>query len=263
MVTDLVGDVAIAVEVICEATDRASELWQAETHAKLIQAYRARLSEYEAKLAELEAEAPDEIVSGPSERNLALMTDEVKRAAISILSLQHYDQFDAIDTGISNLPQVNFSETAVEGPYVRFFEQAFEWENLSWVPYAYFWGRKSTWLDKIVVEDDDAEFAAFLKAGYIRLQIPVRPGFAEAVDHFRLFGEPWQGGSLPAISDETYLPIADELAERLGRPGNEIPVGEPWEVRVPTTLVKLRPDDLLPRWEKQEDGTWIEAETEG
>ena len=259
MVTDRVGDVAIAVEVICEATDRAMDLWRAETHAKLIQAYRARLSDYEAKLAELEAEAPEEIVSGPSDRNRALMIDEIKRLAISTLTLQHYDKFDAIDSGSGNLPQINFKESMVEGPYVRFFEQAFEWENLSWVPYAYFWGRKSAWLDKIVIEDDDVEFEAFLKAGYLRVQIPVRPGFSEAVDHFRLFGEPWIGGSLPPISDETYLPIADELAERLGRPGDEIPVGEPWEVRVPTSLVKLRPDDELPVWEKQSDGSWVDV----
>ena len=259
MVTDRVGDVAIAIEVICESTERALDLWRADTHAKLINAFRARQADYEAKLAELEAEAPDVIESGPSARNRALMTDEIKRACISVLTEQHFEMFDAIDKDSAGLPQINFTETGSEGPYVRFFEQAFEWENLSWVPYSYFWGRKSTWLDKIVIEDDDAEYEAFLKAGYVRVQIPVRPGFVDAVDHFRVFGDPWFGGSLPSISDETYLPIAEEIAERLGRPGNEVPVGEAWEVRVPTTLVHLRPDDTLPVWEKQPDGSWVEA----
>lgn len=259
MVTDRVGDVAIAVEVICESTERADDLWRADTHAKLINAYRARLSEYEAKLAELEAEAPAEIVSGPEARNEAMMTDEVKKAAISILTQQHYDMFDAIDNDSAGLPRIVFTEAATEGAYVRFFEQAFEWENMSWVTYPYFWGRKAGWLDKVVIENNDSDFEAFLKAGYIRVQIPIRPGFVDAVDHFRLFGEPWLGGSLPSISDDTYLPIAEEIAEKLGRPGDEVPVGEPWEVRVPTTLVKLRADDKLPQWEKQPDGTWIEA----
>jgi hypothetical protein len=247
------------VEVICEATDRALDLWRAETHAKLINAYRARLSEYEAKLADLEAQAPPEIVSGPSERNRAIMVDEIKRACISVLTEQHFDQFNAMRTGGANLPEIDFVENAVEGSYVRFFEQAFEWENLSWVTYSYFWGRKSTWLDKVVIEDDDPDFQAFLKAGYLRVQTPIRPGFVDALDHFRVFGEPWQGGPLPAISDDHYLPIAEELAERLARPGDEVPVGEPWEVRVPTTLVKLRPDDKLPKWQKQTDGSWVEV----
>ena len=259
MVTDKVGDVAIAIEVICESTDRALDLWRADTHAKLFNAYRARLAEYEAKLAELEAEAPEEIVSGPALRNRALMIDEVKRASISILTLQHFDMFDSIDNDPVGLPQIVFTEAAGEGAYARFFEQAFEWENLSWVAYPYFWGRKTGWLDKVVIEDDDADFQAFLKAGFIRVQIPIRPGFVDAVDHFRLFGEPWLGGTLPSISDDTYLPIAEEIAEKLGRPGNEVPVGDPWKVRVPTTLVKLRDDDQLPAWQKQADGTWIEA----
>jgi len=259
MVTDRVGDVAIAIEVICESTERAVDLWRADTHAKLINAYRARLSEYEAKLAELEAEAPAEIVSGPETRNEGLMIDEVKKASISILTQQHFDMFDAIDNDAAGLPRIVFTEAATEGDYVRFFEQAFEWENLSWVTYPYFWGRKAGWLDKVVIEDNDADFEAFLKAGYIRVQIPIRPGFVDAVDHFRVFGEPWMGGSLPSISDDTYLPIAKEIAEKLGRPGNEIPVGEPWEVRVPTTLVKIRSDDKLPQWEKQPDGSWVEV----
>lgn len=259
MVTDLVGDIGIGIEVYCQATERAYDLWKAETHAKLINAYEARLAEYEAKLAELESEAPAEIDSGPTARNKALMMDEVKKACISILTEQHFDMFDAIDTSSTGVPQIDFTEAALEGAYVRFFEQAFEWEFMSWIPYAYFWGRKSTWIDKVVIEDDDKEFQDFLKAGYIRVQVPIRPGFVDAVDHFRLFGDTWQGGPLPTVSDDTYLPIADEIAERLGRPGDEVPVGDPWEVRVPTTLVKLRDDDKLPKWEKQPDGSWVEA----
>jgi hypothetical protein len=259
MVTDRVGDVAIAVEVVCESTERALDLWRADTHAKLTNAYRARLSEYEARLAELEAEAPEEIVSGPALRNRALMMDEVKRASISILTQQHFDMFDSIDDDALGLPRIVFSEATKEGSYARFFEQAFEWDNVSWVAYSYFWGRKTGWLDKVVIEDDDADFEAFLKAGFVRVQVPIRPGFVDAVDHFRLFGVPWQGGSLPAISDDTYLPIAEEIAEKLGRPGNEVPVGDPWEVRVPTTLIKLRDDDRLPQWQKQPDGTWVEV----
>jgi hypothetical protein len=257
MTTDQVGDVSIAVEVICESPQRACDLWRADTHAKLLDAYRARLSEYEAKLAELQAEAPAEIESGPSAHNLLVMTDEVKKACISVLTEQHFDHFDAINTGAFGLPTIDFTETEAEGAYVRFFEQAFEWENISWITYPYFWGRKSTWLDRVIIQNDDQNFEDFLKAGYVRVVIPVRRGFEAAVDHFRLLGEPWFGGSLPTVSDETYLPIADEIAERLDRPGDEIPQGDPWEVRVPTSLVKLRSDGKLPSWTKQPDGTWL------
>lgn len=73
---------------------------------------------------------------------------------------------------------------------------------------------------------------------------------------FLKYGELWNGGPLPPISDGLYVPIANEIAERLGKPGTEIPQGDPWEVRIPTTLIKLRKDDSLPKWAKQPDGTW-------
>ena len=42
IVTDKVGDIGVAIEVICESTERAVDLWRAETHAKLVQAWLAR-----------------------------------------------------------------------------------------------------------------------------------------------------------------------------------------------------------------------------
>lgn len=65
------------------------------------------------------------------------------------------------------------------------------------------------------------------------------------------------GGPLPAISSPLYLQIADEIAEREGKPQGELPQGDPWTVRVPTKLVKLRQDDKLPTWTKNADGEWV------
>ncbi|MEO0615598.1 MAG: hypothetical protein AAFY69_05630 [Pseudomonadota bacterium] len=260
MVTDRVGDVAIAVKVVAKSTERAMDLWRADTYAKLVQAYQTRKSEQEAKLADMVADAPAEIESGPEAANRALMVDEIKRACISILTRQHFDLFNAVRNGTKDLPEIRFDEALAEGDYVRFFEQAFEWENLSWVTYPYFWGRKDTWDNKVFIEDDDRDYQDFLKAGYVRVVLPVRDGFGAALDHFRQFGEPWLGGPLPTISDDLYLPIADEIAERLGRPGDEVPFGDPWPVVVPTRLMRLRSDSSLPAWEEVGDGTWVESD---
>jgi hypothetical protein len=259
MCTDRVGDIALAVEIICKATPRAVELWQAETHALLVDAYRARQSEYEAKLAALEAEAPLAVASRSAARNYELMATEMKRACISILTEQEFGLFSSMGTGADGLPSINFPEASAEGAYARFFEQAFEWSNMSWVTYAYFWGRRSRWADLLSIQDGDWAFEEFLRAGAARVVVPVRPGFEAAVDHFRLFGEPWFGGPLPTVTDDLYLPIGDEMAERLGRPGNEVTSGDPWDVRVPTDLIKLREDGSLPAWTKQADGSWTPA----
>jgi hypothetical protein len=89
--------------------------------------------------------------------------------------------------------------------------------------------------------------------------IPARLGFEGAIDHFMTYGELWEGGPLPTISSPLYLPIADEIAERLDRPGDEIPQGEPWIVRIPTSLVHLHSDDQLPKWKQNDQGEWVEA----
>jgi hypothetical protein len=258
MTTDRVGDIALAVKVTCEATPRATALWQAETHALLVDAYRARRSEYETRLAELESAAPPQTIGRSAARNHDMMLDEVKRACISVLSEQHFDLFSALNEGALRLPEIDFAQARAEGAYARFFEQAFEWQNVAWVPYSYFWGRKSKWLDKLTLTEGDAEFEAFLKAGYLRVVIPVRLGWEAAVDHFRQFGEPWFGGPLPTISDPTYLPVADEIAERTDRPGGETPQGDPWPVQVPTELLALRTNPGLPSWTQQPDGSWLQ-----
>ena len=56
--------------------------------------------------------------------------------------------------------------------------------------------------------------------------------------------------------------IRKKLAERLDRPGDEFPEGDLWFVRIPTTLVHLRPDDELPKWKQNDEGEWIE-DTDG
>lgn len=198
---------------------------------------------------------------------------------------QHFELFNSIQRGSTGLPQINLFEAEAEGEYVRFFEQAFEWDQMSkftsplarfsissrnlgcaaakkffplaYITYPYFWGSKSRWLSRIAFDDPDPVFDEFLKAGFARVVIPARPGFEGAIDHFRQFGQLWKGGPLPPISSPLYLAIADEIAERARRPSGEVPQGEAWEVRVPTTLVKLRADDRLPTWRKRDDGVWV------
>ncbi|MCD9098023.1 hypothetical protein LU699_13230 [Luteimonas fraxinea] len=260
LITNRVANVGFTIEVKCQRTDAALDKWRAETHAKLTTAYRARLSEYEEKLASIEMQAGIAIRGANPALNLERMKDELKKDCISILTEQHFDLFNSIGTAPSTgLPQIRVAEAALEGAYVRFFEQAFEWEHITWVTYPYFWGRKSEWEDRIAFDDPDPLFTQFLKAGFCRVTVPARPGFEGAVDHFMTYGELWEGGPLPPISSDLYLPIADELAERLDRPGDEVPQGEPWTVKIPTSLVHLRPDDKLPKWDQNPEGEWVEV----
>ncbi|MFI6370437.1 hypothetical protein [Streptomyces sp. NPDC050546] len=252
------SQVAVAIEIKCRRTERAMEKWRAETHAKLTTAYRARLAEYEEKVAALSFQAGVAIEGRNPLANQELIAHELRKSCVSILTKQHFDLFDAMKGERGKVPQFDIDEAAAEGAYVRFFEQAFEWEHLTWVAYPYFWGRKSEWDERLAYDDPDPLFNQFLKAGYCRVTVPARLGFEGAIDHFMQFGELWDGGPLPTVSSPLYLPIADEIAERLDRPGDEIPQGDPWTVRIPTNLVRLRADDQLPRWVQNAQGEWVE-----
>ncbi|KAG8805585.1 hypothetical protein FRC17_005445 [Serendipita sp. 399] len=242
-----IPDCVVSVEILCRVTDRRKQQWQAETHAKLLAAYKARLSEYEEKLARLKLETGVNIQGTNPAANLITIKAELKKSCISVLTAQHYDLFNSISKNPKHgYPEVNLYQAEAEGSYVRFFEQAFEWDQIMYITYPYFWGRQDTWIKKMTFNDTDPVFDEFLKAGFARVVVPARPGFEGAIDHFMQLGEIWNGGPLPSITSKLYVPIADEVSERARKPQGEIPQGEPWEVTIPTTLVKLKADDSLP-----------------
>jgi hypothetical protein len=123
--------------------------------------------------------------------------------------------------------------------------------------YPYFWGRKPNWRQRALLEDVDPMFAEFLKAGAARIVVSVRPGFEQAVAHFLDTGEIWNGADLPPITSPLYVSIIEEIRERDEAPGAEVAQGDPWDVRVPTTLVRLRDKPSLPEWQKNAQGEWL------
>jgi hypothetical protein len=48
------SNLVVSVEIKCVVTQHAIDAWKAETHAKLLTAYKARMQEYEEKLSALE-----------------------------------------------------------------------------------------------------------------------------------------------------------------------------------------------------------------
>lgn len=249
---------AVAIEVKCRRTERAMDEWRLDTHEKLQTAYEKRLADYNAELDKLSMLVEAQIRGSNPTTNRKRAATEVKKACIALISNQRI-LLDSINVDSDDIPYVDISKARENDPLIRFLEQAFEWENMSFFYYPYFWGRKEPhWKQKILFDDADPEFADFIRAGAARVQLPVRPGFEDAVDHYTKTCEPWDGGELPTITDDLYLPFVEEHKAQLGAPGEEVPVGEPWEVVVPTNLVYLKDSSELPRWEEV-DGEWVDV----
>jgi hypothetical protein len=239
----------VALAIHCQRTPRLLDDWKLKTHSAILQAYQKQLRDYEEKLAALEVQAAQQIQGRNPLENEQMIRTEIKKGAISVFTAQHYDLFGAIELSAEGYPQSNLAEAAAEGKYIRFFEQAFEWEQMMFFFYPYYWGRKQNWLKRAVLQDTDPLFAEFVKAGAARVVLAVRPGFEQAIAHFLDTGETWDGGDLPEISSPLYVNIIEEIRERDKAPGSELPQGEPWEVRLPTTLIKLR--------DEKSEGEWV------
>lgn len=132
-----------------------------------------------------------------------------------------------------------------KGAHIQFIEHAFEWTNMSWVFYPYYWATPPKWVELLDREDDaDPLFTEFLQAGAARVLVAVRPGFEDAVMHYLATREPWDGGSVPVIGDDLHLPVHEEIRELTeDRAGTGIQVGQPWTVTVPTSLIYLESTD--------------------
>jgi hypothetical protein len=245
-----------SIEVLCQRASETLDAWKLKTHTAILQAYQQQLRDYQDQLAALQEQAAQEIEGRNPTANERMIRNELKKGAITLFTNQQYDWIGAIQTSAQGYPEPDLSFANLQGGYVRFFEQAFEWEQMMYFFYPYYWGRKSNWLDRVGLQDVDPLFEDFIKAGSARCVVPVRPGFEAAIAYFMHTGQIWNGGDVPVISDPLYVPIIEEIKERDQAPGDEIPQGDPWDVRLPTTLVILRKEDTLPSWHKQADGTW-------
>jgi hypothetical protein len=183
-----------------------------------------------------------------------------------VFTYQHYDLFNGVESSIQKDPvtgksvsyaQIDLVNAEAQGKYIRFFEQAFEWEQMMYYFYPYFWGSKDQWMRKVIYEDRDSQFADFLKAGAARVMVPVRPGFERVLVHFMETGEIWGGGDLPRLESSTYLPLIEEIMKDRDNSKSEVPYGPHWKIKLPTNLVKLRNDGKLPKWKQNDNGEWV------
>lgn len=250
-----VENLAATVEIFCTRTDEAYKAWLFKTHAAITQAYLAKQQAYEQAVEQARAAAGVAIAGQNPEFNRRIVASELQRQCLTLITGQQFDGFGALELSSDGYAQPQLERSDEQMPYVRFFQQAFEWERIVYFFYPYFWGWKPGWKNRIMLDDTDPAFGDFLRAGAARVVIPVRPGFEGAITHYLETSELWNGGPPPDLSSSLYVPITREIAEATGAPGDEAPIGEPWEVRVPTTLVRLRPNDDVPAWHKV-GGSW-------
>ncbi|MBZ4415375.1 hypothetical protein [Myxococcus sp. RHSTA-1-4] len=111
---------------------------------------------------------------------------------------------DALDT--STLSHQQWQRMLEFGEFIKYVQQAIEWENVLYFTYPYFWDTPANWSLKQFLQHPDALHRTFLRAGCARVVITIRPGFEKS---FAQLVESGSFGSLPG--DHPYVSIAEEI----------------------------------------------------
>jgi len=250
--TDNMQGGAATVRVKCVISDARWAAWQKSVYDaikaandKAWDAYRTELQSNEAVKAMTQQQMlPD--------AKRTIERQELKHGAIAILAEDNFQENGAIRFGPQAedpdrlYPLIVFDEAKAEGRVARFFEEAFEWDQMTYLYYPYFWARRKVWYELLGQGDPDILFENFLRAGAARVNLSVRPGFEAAVLWFMATGAVWFGGPAPTVGDPLYVAMIDEIREAKGLSmDNPVPVGASWTYTMPTSLVVLDPDDRM------------------
>jgi len=212
-----------SVRVHCERTAEHLDNWKLKVFDQIMNAWESAHQDWEARKARADALARADSASSPlqggasPDENRAVERRELRRSVIHMLLGGPQDEGSfagkAVDRPDDQRPTLDLNVTASERDSIAFFEQAFEWTNMTWIHYPYYWADAGQWAESIRRTANDPQWAAFLSAGASRVVVPVRPGFESAVGLYLSTGFIWAGGQVPTVGDPAYLGIAEEIAE--------------------------------------------------
>lgn len=242
------GSASIAVR--CELTNEAKVKWQQETFKAIIDAYEDAKAEYEQQLTEENDKGSVIKESNPGFyrqiENLILRKNCISYIIDqNVNAVRTYGKDMSKSLNLGTVRSFGNHEISVDArlddyaAFVKFMEQAFEWDIMSYNFYPYYWGSRESWPALYQYENNDPLFRSFMQAGMARVIVTVRPGFEDAVRYYMQTGQIWNGGEVPVIEDKLFMSIVDELSKPEGQKE-----GKAWATRLPTALTILQADSI-------------------
>jgi hypothetical protein len=264
----------VSITAHCTRTEEEKQRWQLKTYQAIMNAYERLLAEYYQQIDSMQISQGVQIQGMNPDTNRKIEREELKKSALRLLTdnfaqtsvggnWRYNELFNSVkDDPNGGYPEFETEEALVEGRIVQYFEQAFEWANMTYVYYPYFWGRKDQWLSVFPLNDADPLFTDFLRAGAARVLVPVRPEFTASVLYYLKSNIIWNGGDTPTFNDPLYVSIIDEIkadsnivdTEEIPKYNKSEPtypcIMDEWTIKLPTSLVYLQPDSNLPDFRK-------------
>lgn len=251
-----VAGYAVAVDVTCVRTQEAYEAWQVSVYGALRSANSKAQQDYNEQAARATLEKAYNVGPSPGKVD-QIVREEIKRCVIAVLAKQSASGsfYDDLNNFYALGSYADIAQRCL------FFEHALEWENMTYILYPYFWadGRNDGWTKHLNRDEKDDDLVTFLKSGAARVVVPVRPLPKDAGTTVQDFASYLKAMSLPQLPElldvgsPLYLAITEEVKAKDGAEPETF--DDEWEVRVPTELVRLRSDSILPTWSERLDAS--------
>lgn len=207
---DKVATVNISLK--CKQHSSLTHEWKLAVYEKLKEGYENKQRELEFKNSDREEESSlfETAQSRSDQMNREVEIEEIKKFCIATMRENNGFNVDGIasngDNDASSLT-VNSGEFEQISPVIRFFESAFEWKQMYYQLYPYYWGRKDGWERKSTLKMQDFKHLKFMRSGAAKVIVSIKPGFEERVLH--------------------YLESEGEEIERINWSGEEADVNSP------------------------------------
>lgn len=242
------GSATIAVSLTCTLTQQGEDAWRQDVYDALHTAHDLWLREWRA--AQSQGGRPTELAERSPGRHTEMIKAEIRRHVMAWLlgesPFMGRPAMPAPTPDLDPTPDIDVPLALSSAATIQFLEQCFEWTNLAYVPYPYYWADRERWPALMDLETNDPALGQFLRAGSIRVVVPARRGFGAAVAHWLTYRQPWLGGGTPPVPGHPlFVSVAQEIRDQTMPPPDGEP-GESWEVVLPTTLQWLDDGEELP-----------------
>ncbi|HSS21234.1 MAG TPA: hypothetical protein VLL54_14265 [Pyrinomonadaceae bacterium] len=260
--------------VFNQAIDRNSDLfkkWQREVFKQIVDAYEKQIDQYREKVSAIKQAAKGTYEANPL--NYRQIEQTILRMNCISYLMAPYGMFQNRNFGKQDLykqydpdPTKEFESTRVNraddsgldeyAAFVKFLEQAFEWNIMSYNFYPFYWAGEDSWKTLYQADYDDPIFKSFMQTGMARVVVTVRPGFEFAVLLYMITGKIWANGHVPVYDDPLYVSMANELKDP------PYTIADHWETVLPTNLIALQRSGAivnahgLPNFEHKEDNKY-------
>lgn len=243
---------AVTYTLDCFPTSEKMDEWRLSVYDAIWLDYERKKSDYENMIQSMKHEAGIQIQGRNPKANANLIREELYKIVLGATFPQFfYRGFNAMKFGYKcvdgvaggiPIPEPDFEDAKIEGEWVTFMSQLYEFENMTFKFEPYFFGNRRKWCNLRKLTDVDPLFEQAISSGYVSIDIPIAEDMEPAFFHYLQTGEIFSGNGMPVMGDPLYQAIALELKD--AQTSNGVECEAPWKLVLPTSLALI--DEAVP-----------------